>query len=90
MSDEYKKQQELISQLKQICQELGWDMIVPTLEDGSTIAPGLILGNEEFCETVMAVLDAGPDDYEGFSTEGGEIVERENLSSKQKKRSTFH
>lgn len=85
------KQQQLINQLKEICQELGWIMVLPVAEDDTQPAPGLILGTEDFVEIVMDVLDgAGEDNYEAFSTQGDEVVERPELSSKQKKRSTFH
>ena len=93
MGDEFDstKQQMLINQLKEICQELGWIMVLPVAENDMQPAPGLILGTEEFVDVVMQVLDGTEEnDYEAFGMTGDEVTERPDLSSKQKKRSTFH
>jgi hypothetical protein len=36
---------EILSQIAELCTELGWDVMLPTNEE---IVPGLVIGNEDF------------------------------------------
>lgn len=89
-----KRQQELITQLAEICEELEWVVGLPKEEGDDTMVPGLIIGKEEF---VMQVVAAYTDDYEVYAkdsaTDGMHEVppkQEEIPSATPKKKPTFH
>lgn len=88
-----KRQQELITQLAEICEELEWVVGLPK-EDDDKMVPGLIIGEEAF---VMQVVAAYTDDYEVYAkdsaTDGMHEVppkQEEIPSATPKKKPTFH
>lgn len=58
-----KEQQELIEQLAQIVEELGWIIGIPKEEEGDNKVQGLIIGTEEF---VYGVVDATGQEVESI------------------------
>lgn len=67
---EIKRQQELITQLTLICDELGWVIGIPGSEGDDKVS-GLIIGTEEF---VQAVANGDPHIIEeSYDGEGDEI-----------------
>lgn len=82
-----KRQQELIDQLSQICSELGWDIVIPGRPE-DTIVDGLIIGKEEFVQTVSEILDAAGlidiEETEVFDQDPvtGELVEMPKMTKK--------
>lgn len=82
-----KRQQELLEVLEQICDELGWEIAVPT-SDPDVPARGLIVGEPEFLSEVLTVFGV---DYDSFGTKDGEIVETKTVTDiTNKKKQTFH
>lgn len=73
MSTINKRQEELISELATICEELGWVVAIPSNEER---VPGLIIGLEDFVQEVVTIYYG--DDVEIFkkelNTEGMEEV----------------
>jgi hypothetical protein len=53
---EYKQQ--LIKDLLTICEELGWNVAIPQVEEDDEV-PGLIIGTAEYVEMVTEALDEG-------------------------------
>lgn len=63
-----KTQIELINQLAEICEKLGWAIGVPA-DDDTEMVSGLIVGTEEFINSVIQYMDA--ETVEVFSKEEG-------------------
>lgn len=67
-----RSQLEIITELAELCKELGWVIALPEQEE---MVPGLIIGNQDFVEEVTETL-YGPgfsifsSDEEGNITEG--------------------
>lgn len=81
-----KKQQELIEELASICEELGWVIALPTMEE--TI-PGLVIGQETFVNDVVSVYYGS--DYEVFSKDMSDPGMKEvPMLPPTKKKATFH
>lgn len=81
-----KKQQELIEELASICEELGWVIALPTMED--TI-PGLVIGQETFVNDVVSVYYGS--DYEVFTKEKmDEGLKEVPILPPTKKPGTYH
>lgn len=81
-----KKQQELIEELASICEELGWVIALPTMED--TI-PGLVIGQENFVNDVVSVYYG--ENYEVFTKDPTDAGMKEiPVLPPTKKPWTFH
>lgn len=89
-----ERQLELIQQLTEICDELGWIVGVPGEEGSDSTVPGLIIGKEEFVYEIVEAF-SGPTEYEIFEQdETGELNEKEptkeQQTKSQKKREGYH
>lgn len=81
------RQMELMAILEEICEELGWEIAVPSEGPGEP-AKGLILGEPKFLAAILSQFGV---DYESFSTEDGEIVESQTVEElMKKKKQTLH
>jgi hypothetical protein len=56
---DYKSQ--LIKDLLEICEELGWSVAIPDTEEDEEV-PGLIIGNPEYIEKVLDAVDQAEED----------------------------
>ncbi len=65
-----KLQKELIDQLAEICEQLGWSIGVPA-DDENQPVEGLIVGTEEFIMSIVESMDAEAS-MEVFSKESTE------------------
>ena len=91
MTDEQKRQEQLIIQLAEICEELNWVVGIPA-DDSGTMVPGLIIGTEAFLGQVVEVAFK---DYEVYSHDAGtdgmvELPVGESNEPLNKKKPTFH
>lgn len=82
-----KTQQELIDELSEICEQLGWTIGIPLEEGDDSPVDGLLIGTESFITKVVLELNG---EYEMFSKEMGEIVEGGTVESNKKKKQTMH
>jgi hypothetical protein len=83
-----KKQFELIEQLAEICEELGWVVGLPAEEGHDQTVPGLIIGREKF---VLEVVAAYTDDYTLMSKDKGtDGMHEVHPAIESKKKLTFH
>lgn len=64
-----KLQKELINQLADICEQLGWSIGVPADNENDPV-DGLIIGTEEFIMSVVEIIDQ--ESVEVFSKESTE------------------
>lgn len=71
--DDKRRQHELIQQLSELVNELGWIIALPA---GDDMVPGLIIGQEEFVKDVVETY-YGPNftTFEEDPTGEGELIE---------------
>lgn len=80
-------QQELLNSLDEICEQLGWTVVVPTETPGEP-SRGFIVGESDFLAEILASFGV---DFEEFMSQSGEIIESEDVEVKvNRKKETFH
>lgn len=75
MSDTKQRQYELIEQITEAAEELGWVIAIPQDEESDELVQGLIMGTEEFITNIVAQTEIQTEVVE-FDTSPGSVVKK--------------
>lgn len=75
MSDIKQRQYELIEQITEAAEELGWIIAIPQDEESDELVQGLIMGTEEFITNIVSQAEIQTEVVE-FDTSPGSVVKK--------------
>lgn len=75
MDDIKQRQYELIEQITEAAEELGWVIAIPQDEESDELVQGLIMGTEEFITNIVAQTEIQTEVVE-FDTSPGSVVKK--------------